>query len=124
MVSYFKTRSGRIVSSLSTEAGAKKQEEKKKYRQYTQKMKRENSDSQVKTRKRKRASSETETIESKEFDLKDLSKKQILQCISAIFHMTQEQLKETNGLFAVAQPIFIQVTSVKVPKMPRRQMRM
>jgi len=95
----------------------------------TQKMKRENSNSQVKTRKRKRESgmnSETETIESsKEFNLKDLSKKQILECISAIFHMTQEQLKETNNLLAEeARPIFIQVTSVRVPEMPRRQMRM
>ena len=92
----------------------------------TQKMKRENSNSQVKTRKRKRMNSETETIESsKEFNLKDLSKKQILECISAIFHMTQEQLKETNNLLAEeARPIFIQVTSVRVPEMPRRQMRM
>ncbi|KYN29808.1 PREDICTED: ribosomal L1 domain-containing protein CG13096-like [Trachymyrmex cornetzi] len=87
-------------------------------------MKRENSNSQVKTRKRKRTSSETETIESKEFNLKDLSKKQILECISAILDMTLEQLKETNNLLAEeARPIFIQVTSVRVPEMPRRQMR-
>ncbi|KYN42322.1 hypothetical protein ALC56_03460 [Trachymyrmex septentrionalis] len=88
-------------------------------------MKRENSNSQVKTRKRKRTSSETETIElSKEFNFKDLSNKHILECISAIFHMTQEQLKKTNNLLAEeARPIFIQVTSVRVPEMPRRQMR-
>lgn len=87
-------------------------------------MKRKNLDLQV-TRKRNRVNSETVTTESpKEFDLKELSKKQILQCISAIFHLTQEQLKDTNGLLEEAQPIFIQVTSVRVPKMPRRQMRM
>ncbi|KYN35641.1 hypothetical protein ALC56_10201 [Trachymyrmex septentrionalis] len=89
-------------------------------------MKRENSNSQVKTRKRKRTSSETETIEmSKEFNLKkDLSNKQILECISAIFHLIQEQLKETNNLLVEeARPIFIQVTSVRIPEMPRRQMR-
>ncbi|XP_071639757.1 ribosomal L1 domain-containing protein CG13096 [Temnothorax longispinosus] len=89
-------------------------------------MKGKNSDSQVaRKQKRKRTDSETETTESpKEFDLKELSKKQILQCISAIFHLTQEQLKETNSLLAEeARPIFIQVTSVRVPKMPRRQMR-
>lgn len=82
-------------------------------------------DSQV-TRKQKRTSSETETTETpKEFDLKELSKKQILQCISAIFHLTQDQLKETNSLLAEeTQPIFIQVTSIRVPEMPRRQMRM
>ena len=98
-----------------------------KYRQYIRKMKRENSNSQVKTRKRKRTSSETETIEmSKEFNLKkDLSNKQILECISAIFHLIQEQLKETNNLLVEeARPIFIQVTSVRIPEMPRRQMRM
>lgn len=86
---------------------------------------RKNSDSQV-SRKRKRASSvmEQETPP-KDFDLKELSKKHILQCISAIFHLTQEQLKEKNDLLATEiQPIFVQVTCVKVPKVPRRQMRM
>ena len=97
-----------------------------KYRQYIRKMKRENSNSQVKTRKLKRTSSETETIElSKEFNFKDLSNKHILECISAIFHLIQEQLKETNNLLVEeARPIFIQVTSVRIPEMPRRQMRM
>jgi len=62
---------------------------------------------------------------SEKFNLKELQKKQILECISVIFHLTQEQLKETNSLLTKeAQPIFVQVTSVRVPKMPRRQMRM
>lgn len=88
-------------------------------------MKRKNSDSQV-VRKRKRTSSETETTESsKEFNLKELSKSQILECISAIFHLTEEQLKETTSLLAEeTQPIFMQVTSVRVPQMPSRRMRM
>ncbi|XP_011873513.1 PREDICTED: ribosomal L1 domain-containing protein CG13096 [Vollenhovia emeryi] len=91
-----------------------------------EKTRRKSAESTQATRKRKRASSETATTEDspEEFNLKELSKKQILQCISAIFHLTQEQLKETNNLLAEeAQPIFVQVTSVKVPQMPRRQMR-
>ncbi|XP_025997320.1 ribosomal L1 domain-containing protein 1 [Solenopsis invicta] len=85
-----------------------------------QKMKRKDSDSQV-VYKQKHVSSEIETTE---LDLKELSKKQILQCISAIFHLTQEQLKETSSLLAEeAQPIFMQVTSIRVPEMPRKQMR-
>ncbi|XP_012523078.1 ribosomal L1 domain-containing protein CG13096 [Monomorium pharaonis] len=89
-----------------------------------QKMKRKNPESHVAC-KRKRTSSESETkTETKEFDLKELSKKQISQCISAIFHLTQEQLKKKNTLLAEeAQPIFMQVTSIRVPEMPRRQMR-
>ncbi|KMQ92672.1 ribosomal l1 domain-containing protein [Lasius niger] len=85
---------------------------------------RKNSDSQV-SRKRKRASLVVEEeTPPKDFDLKELSKKHILQCISAIFHLTQEQLKEKNDLLATEiQPIFVQVTCVKVPKVPRRQMR-
>lgn len=89
----------------------------------TKRMKQKNSDSQI-SRKRKRANSETEETPSKDFDLKELSKKHILQCISAIFHLTQEQLKERNLLTMEVQPIFLQVTCVKVPKVPRRQMRM
>ncbi|XP_072765029.1 ribosomal L1 domain-containing protein CG13096 [Anoplolepis gracilipes] len=86
-------------------------------------IKQKNADSQI-TRKRKRANSEVEETPPKDFDLKDLSKEHILQCISAIFHLTQEQLKEKNDLLATeVQPIFVQVTSVKVPKVPRRQMR-
>ncbi|XP_011701618.1 PREDICTED: ribosomal L1 domain-containing protein 1 [Wasmannia auropunctata] len=89
-------------------------------------MKRKDSDPQVKARKRKRTCSETEATGSPKepFNLKELSKRQILECISAIFHLTQEQLKETNSLLAEeAQPLFMQVTSVRVPEMPRRQMR-
>jgi len=73
-----------------------------------------------------KASLETEIMESsKKFNLKALSKKQVLECISAIFHLTQEQLKETNSLLAKEdQPIFMQVTSIRVPEVPRRQMRM
>jgi len=80
----------------------------------------------MKMGKRKLTSFETETMESSEkFSLKELRKKQILECISAILHLTQEQLKETNNLLdKEAQPIFMQVTSVRVPEMPRRQMRM
>ncbi|XP_011643300.1 ribosomal L1 domain-containing protein CG13096 [Pogonomyrmex barbatus] len=87
-------------------------------------MKRSNPD-QLIPRKRKRVSRETETTESpKEFNLKELSKKHILQCISAIFHLTLEQLKEKNSLLAEeAQPVFMQVTSVRIPQMPRRWMR-
>lgn len=90
-------------------------------------MKRKNLESEV-TPKRKRTSSETETTKSlKEFNVKKvMSKKQILQCISAICHMSQKRDKETtlSLLDDLAQPIFIQVTSVRVPKMPRRQLRM
>lgn len=67
-------------------------------------------------------------VESKEEDidicLKDLSRKHILQCISAIFHLTQEQLKNKKSLFSgESQPIFMQVTCIRVPKVPRRQVR-
>lgn len=89
----------------------------------TERMKLKNSDSQI-SRKRKRANSEMEETPPKDFDLKDLSKKHILQCISAIFHLTEEQLKENNLLATEMQPIFMQVTCVKIPKVPRRQMRM
>ncbi|XP_050455230.1 ribosomal L1 domain-containing protein CG13096-like [Cataglyphis hispanica] len=88
----------------------------------TERMKLKNSDSQI-SRKRKRANSEMEETPPKDFDLKELSKKHILQCISAIFHLTQEQLKENNLLATETQPIFMQVTCVKIPKVPRRQMR-
>lgn len=87
-------------------------------------MKEKNSDSQI-SRKRKRANSETEETSSKDFHPKKLSKKHILQCISAIFHLTQEQLKAKNDLLVTeVQPIFVQVTCIKVPKVSRRQMRM
>nr|XP_050866587.1 ribosomal L1 domain-containing protein CG13096-like [Vespula vulgaris] len=59
-----------------------------------------------------------------DINLKDLSKKHILQCISAIFHLTQEQLKNKNILFSEgSQPIFMQVTCIRIPKISRRQVR-
>ncbi|XP_076379258.1 ribosomal L1 domain-containing protein 1 [Megalopta genalis] len=57
-------------------------------------------------------------------NLTDLSKEHILQCISAIFHLTEEQLKNKNALFdGESQPVFMQVTCIRVPKTPRRHMR-
>ncbi|XP_046836167.1 ribosomal L1 domain-containing protein CG13096-like [Vespa crabro] len=57
-------------------------------------------------------------------NLKDLSRKHVLQCISAIFHLTQEQLKNKNILFPEgSQPIFMQVTCIRIPKISRRQVR-
>jgi len=63
---------------------------------------------------------------SKNFNLKILKKKHILECISAIFQVSQKKLKEKHLLLAddEAQPIFIQVTCMRVPSTPRRQMRM
>ncbi|XP_029660234.1 ribosomal L1 domain-containing protein CG13096-like [Formica exsecta] len=99
-----------------------------------EKMKLKNSDSQN-SRKRKRANSEmkkTKESPPKDLDVEIveeetfLSLKQISQCISAIFHLTQEQLKENaqrNLLITEVQPLFVQVTCIKVPKVPRRQMR-
>ncbi|EZA56409.1 hypothetical protein DMN91_009838 [Ooceraea biroi] len=72
---------------------------------------------------RKRTRSEMETPAQEGFDLKKLSKQHILQCISAIFHLTREQLKEKNNLIEEAEPIFLQVNCIKVPKTPRRRMR-
>lgn len=58
-------------------------------------------------------------------NLNDLSREHILQCISAIFHLTEEQLKNKNALFeGEHHPILMQVTCIRVPKTPRRQMRM
>lgn len=58
-------------------------------------------------------------------NLDDLSREHILQCISAIFHLTEEQLKNKNALFdGESNPIFMQVTCIKVPKTPKRCMRM
>ncbi|XP_034193427.1 ribosomal L1 domain-containing protein 1 [Osmia lignaria lignaria] len=57
-------------------------------------------------------------------NLDDLSREHILQCISAIFHLTEEQLKNKNALFdGESNPIFMQVTCIKVPKTPKRCMR-
>lgn len=92
----------------------------------TEKMKQNTSDSEA-SRKRKRANSlmEEEEASPKDFDPKELSKKHISQCISAIFRLTQEQLKDKNDLLETeVLPIFMQVTCVKISKVPRRQMRM
>lgn len=68
------------------------------------------------------ACNESETL----FSLaKDLSRACILQCISAIFHLTEEQLRGKKELFeGEHQPVFLQVTCIRVPKTPRRQIRM
>lgn len=76
------------------------------------------------SRKRKRADTEADTPAEKEFDLKELSKQHTLQCVSAIFHLTQEQLKKKNNVIEEVEPLFLQITSIKVPRVPRRQMRM
>lgn len=58
-------------------------------------------------------------------NLNDLSEEHILQCISVINHLTEEQLKNNNALFDDEnQPIFVQVTSIRVPKTPKRFIRM
>lgn len=56
-----------------------------------------------------------------------LSKSHLQQCISAMFRLIEEQLKQLskNNLFTEeAQPIFMQVTCIKIPKVPRRRLRM
>ncbi|KAL2730691.1 ribosomal L1 domain-containing protein [Vespula squamosa] len=77
------------------------------------------------TKKSQRKIAKTERKEDgDDINLKDLSKKHILQCISAIFHLTQEQLKNKNILFSEgSQPIFMQVTCIRIPKISRRQVR-
>ncbi|XP_043488412.1 ribosomal L1 domain-containing protein CG13096-like [Polistes fuscatus] len=61
---------------------------------------------------------------SDDINLKDLSKEHIEQCISAIFHLAEERLKDTNVLFSDGyQPIFMQVTCIRIPQVPRRQVR-
>lgn len=54
----------------------------------------------------------------------DLSKEHILQCVNIICHLTEEKLKSNNALFEdESQSIFMQVTCIRVPKTPRRFMR-
>ncbi|XP_076666666.1 ribosomal L1 domain-containing protein 1 [Andrena cerasifolii] len=73
----------------------------------------------LKRRKRSRVVETTDTL-----NLNDLSREHILQCISVIFHLTEEQLKSKNALFeGESQPIFMQVTCIRVPKTSRRNMR-
>ncbi|XP_014474253.1 PREDICTED: ribosomal L1 domain-containing protein CG13096-like [Dinoponera quadriceps] len=55
--------------------------------------------------------------------LKEISKSHIQQCISAMFHLTEEQLNKSNLLTKEAQPIFLQVTCIRIPQVPYRQMR-
>lgn len=55
----------------------------------------------------------------------DLSKEHILQCVNIICHLTEEKLKTNNALFEDEnQSIFMQVTCIRVPKTPKRFMRM
>ncbi|XP_012232765.1 ribosomal L1 domain-containing protein CG13096 [Linepithema humile] len=86
-------------------------------------MTQKNSDLKI-SRKRKLTEPNVEDS-SKNFNLKNLSKEHILQCISAVSQITQKELKEKNLLLAddEVQPIFIQVTCMRVPKTPNRQMR-
>ena len=80
-------------------------------------MTQQNSDVKI-SRKRKLTDSDVECSSKKvpkNFNLKDLSREHILQCISAVFQLTQEKLKGKNLLLtddAEAQPLFIQVTSM------------
>ncbi|XP_076763842.1 ribosomal L1 domain-containing protein CG13096 [Xylocopa sonorina] len=78
----------------------------------------------IKPQKRKRVDSTSKEENADCLNLNDLSKEHILQCISAIFHLTEEQLKSKNALFdGESQPVFMQVTCIRVPKTPRRCMR-
>lgn len=84
----------------------------------------------IKSISKKKAQKKIVESKEKEDDInsRDLSKKHILQCISAIFHLTQKRLrnsKNKNDLFSEeSEPIFMQVTSIKVSQVPRRQVRM
>lgn len=86
-------------------------------------MTQKNSDLKI-SRKRKLTDLDAEDT-SKNFRLKNLSKEHILQCISAVCQITQKKLKEKNLLLADEdQPLFIQVTCMRVPNTPSRQLRM
>nr|XP_031831761.1 ribosomal L1 domain-containing protein 1-like [Nomia melanderi] len=75
-----------------------------------------------KLKKRKKVDNNKQNTDT--LNLTDLSKEHILQCISAIFHLNEEQLKNKNALFeGESHPIFMQVTCIRVPKTPRRHMR-
>ncbi|XP_015179400.1 PREDICTED: ribosomal L1 domain-containing protein CG13096-like, partial [Polistes dominula] len=81
-----------------------------------------NSDTGIK--KPKAIITEDITCVESDTDFKDLSREHIQQCISAIFHLTEEQLKDTNVLFSDGyKPIFMQITCIRVPQVPRRQVR-
>ncbi|KAK2588924.1 hypothetical protein KPH14_001780 [Odynerus spinipes] len=104
----------------------------------TKKSKKLKSDSDASTKKQhtvdKKSASKKKMlkkkVESKEEEngdgnLKDISREHILNCISAIFHLTEEQLKNKKDLFSgEPQPIFMQVTCIRVPKVPRRRVKM
>lgn len=83
-----------------------------------------------KTTKKKETVPKMETMKLDEEDNAEnveakLSKSHIQQCILAMFHLTEKQLKGKNNLLTEeAQPIFMQVTCVKIAKAPRRKMRM
>ena len=79
----------------------------------------------TKSRKRKREDNINNEENLDCIDLNDLSEEHVLQCISVINHLTEEQLKNNNALFDDEnQPIFMQVTCIRVPKTPKRCMRM
>lgn len=79
----------------------------------------------VQSQKRKRVSNINTEENTDCLNLNDLSKEHILQCISVIYHLTEEQLKNNNALFdGESQPVFMQVTCIRVPKTPKRCMRM
>ncbi|XP_071878569.1 ribosomal L1 domain-containing protein 1 [Bombus fervidus] len=76
------------------------------------------------SRKRKREDGISEKENTDCLNLSDLSKEHISQCISVINHLTEEQLKNNNALFDdESQSIFMQITCIRVPKTPRRCIR-
>lgn len=77
------------------------------------------------SRKRKREDRISDKENTDCLHLSDLSKEHISQCISVINHLTEEQLKNNNALFDdESQSIFMQITCIRVPKTPRRCIRM
>ncbi|KOC65137.1 Ribosomal L1 domain-containing protein [Habropoda laboriosa] len=77
----------------------------------------------TKLQKQKKVTSDNDQINTDYLNLNDISREHILQCINAIFHLTEEQLSK-NALFDdESQPMFMQVTCIKVPKTPQRCMR-
>ncbi|XP_068965343.1 ribosomal L1 domain-containing protein 1 [Bombus flavifrons] len=76
------------------------------------------------SRKRKREDRISDEENTDCLHLSDLSKEHISQCISVINHLTEEQLKNNNALFDdESQSIFMQITCIRVPKTPRRCIR-
>ncbi|EFN87723.1 Ribosomal L1 domain-containing protein 1 [Harpegnathos saltator] len=79
--------------------------------------------------KKKKTMTEVKSMElneknDKEKDIEaELSKSHMEQCISAMFHLIEEQVQLKNNLTGEVHPIFMQVTCIRIPKVPRRQMR-